>query len=237
MIEIEDFSAYGSGTITWKENGVQQPTDGSTFFEKTYNEAIRFYSEEYDESLYIQKCVRDGVSRTVTFNAPSIEVTKKVYTGCPLYLNGDTVFDNCTSRIYENGAIYCSGNTVLGIDFKFDNDGVLTLSNGYFNFDGTSWTTSGQSIVFGSNASLKITTSTNGKTIIKCSSVTGTITLDVDSGVQDGDTFLIEATDNQLVITDGDWTATPSTSGNITTYTLAKAAVPKPKFRMLYTIG
>ena len=63
------------------------------------------------------------------------------------------------------------------------------------------------------------------------------MSLDVESGVQDSDTFLIEATDNQLVITDGEWTATPSTSGNITTYTLSKATLQKPKFRLLYTVG
>lgn len=129
-----------------------------------------------------------------------------------------------------------------GISIGNNGKNSVTLNNSSVNFDNAGYFLDGDTdyqgpISFTGTSSINVTSNTNGKTIIKASTLTGTVSLDVESGVQDGDIFLIEATDNQLVITDGDWIATPSTSGNITTYTLAKAAVPKPKFRMLYTIG
>lgn len=118
----------------------------------------------------------------------------------------------------------------------------LTFNDASVNFDNAQYNIIDLSgfigkIGFTGTSSINITSNTNGKTLIKATTLTGTITLDAEDGVQDGDSFSIEATDNQLVITDGEWIATPSTSGNITTYTLTKATLQKPKFRLLYTIG
>ena len=131
-------------------------------------------------------------------------------------------------------------NTTTGVDgISIRNNGCnkLILLNASVNFDNAKYDTSSSyigPIEFSGTSAINITTSSVGKTLIKASTLTGTVSLDVEDGVQDGDTFLIQATDNQLVITDGEWTATPSTSGNITTYTLAKAA-PSVKTRFAYT--
>lgn len=131
-------------------------------------------------------------------------------------------------------------NGKYGIYISNSDTNLLTFLDSSVNFDNAIYYTNTNyigRISFTGTSSINVTSNTNGKTIIKASTLTGTVSLDVEDGVQDGDTFLIQATDNQLVITDGEWSATPSTSGNITTYTLSKAATPKPKFRMLYTIG
>lgn len=123
-------------------------------------------------------------------------------------------------------------NTVVegsyyGVSISNNDKNSLTFNNSSVNFDNAEYDTDPNyigPIAFTGNSSINVTQNTNGKTIIKASTLTGTITLDVEDGVQDGDTFLIDTTvSNQLVIIDGDWTATPSTSGNITTYTLSQA--------------
>lgn len=133
--------------------------------------------------------------------------------------------------------IYLNAN-----DISIYNNGYnsITFDNSSVNFDNAIYNPNNKTdgigpIGFTGTSSINVTSNTNGKTIIKASTLTGTVSLDVESDVQEGDTFLIEATDNQLVITDGEWTATPSTVGNVTTYTLAKAG-PSKKFRLFYTV-
>lgn len=237
VIEIQDFSAFGSGIITWSENGVPQPTDGSIHFERTYNEPIKITGVNYGESMWVEPYEDNRGKRTITFNSDEIEVDKKLYIGGPVYLNGQSIiFNNATSEFYSDGSLYLTGNSTLNIVFNFTNNGLLSLAKGSFNFDTTTWSTTSQNVEFGENSSIKITTVSNGKTLIKASTLTGTITLDVDDDVQDGSSFSIEATDNQLTIIDPTgWSITSSTVGNITTYTLAKAGA-KRKFRLLYTI-
>ena len=137
-------------------------------------------------------------------------------------------------KIIVNTDVY--GN-YLGIDIWDNGKNSLTFNNSSVNFDNAVYdedTDYQGPIAFTGTSSINITPDTNGKTIIYASTLTGTVSLDVENGVQDGDTFLIQATDNQLVITDGEWTATPSTVGNVTTYTLAKAG-PSKKHRLFYT--
>lgn len=159
-----------------------------------------------------------------------------------------TDYSSVSSYItFEAPHIIFSNLGTLGIAIIKSSKNKLTFNNSSVNFDNVAYMNQSSAppsfpevrgqISFTGTSSINVTPNTKGKTIIKASTLTGTVFLNVESGVQDGDTFLIEATDNQLVITDGDWIATPSTSGKITTYTLSKAAVPKPKFRMLYTIG
>ena len=124
------------------------------------------------------------------------------------------------------------------ISIRNDENNSITYNNSIVNFDDATWNANVTFVgrmFFTGTSSLNITSNSKGKTLIKASTLAGTITLDVEDGVQEGDTFLIEATDNQLVITDGDWTATPSTVGDVTTYTLSKAR-PSKKFRLFYTV-
>lgn len=139
--------------------------------------------------------------------------------------------------------IFNNLNSSVGIQIRKNNNNKITFNNASVNFDNAKYSIYYRTveayrgdIEFTGTSSINITSNTNGKTIIYSRNLTGTITLDVGSGVQDGDTFLIDATDNQLTITDPTgWTITPSTVGNVTTYTLAKSG-PKRKFRLLYTI-
>lgn len=151
---------------------------------------------------------------------------------------------NSDNSSYQSNIIFESPEIVFnssgwGIIILNNNYNSLTLLDSSVNFDnaiydGSSFGNFYGKIIFSGNSSLNITSNTNGKTIIKASTLTGTVTLDVEDGVQDGDTFSIEATTNNLVITDGEWTATPTTVGNVTTYTLAKAG-PSIKQRLFYT--
>lgn len=122
------------------------------------------------------------------------------------------------------------------VSIRNDENNSITYNNSIVNFDDATWNANATFVgrmFFTGTSSLNITANSKGKTLIQASTLAGTITLDVEDGVQDGDTFLVQATDNQLVITDGEWTATPSTVGNITTYTLAKVA-PVYKTRLIY---
>lgn len=133
--------------------------------------------------------------------------------------------------------IFNTISAIYGISIWNNGKNSVTLKNTSVNFDNAVYDTDTDyvgPIIFDGNSSINITSNTNGKTIIKASTLTGTVSLDVQSGVQEGDTFLIQATDNQLVITNGEWTATPSTVGNVTTYTLSKAG-PSIKQRLFYT--
>lgn len=124
-----------------------------------------------------------------------------------------------------------------GISIWNNGKNSVTFLDSSVNFDNAIYETDSTyigPIAFTGSSSINVTTASNGKMLIKASTLTGTISLDVESGVQDGDTFSIEATTNNLVITDGEWTATPSTVGNVTTYTLAKAG-PSIKQRLFYT--
>lgn len=128
-------------------------------------------------------------------------------------------------------------NSESGVAIRNNGKNSMTLKNASVNFDNVIYSSSAKykgPISFSGTSSINITSNTNGKIIIKASTLTGTVSLDVESGVNDGDTFLIDATDNQLIITDGEWSATPSTVGNVTTYTLAKAG-PSTKQRLFYT--
>lgn len=246
-IEISDFSAYASGTITWYENGVHQPTDGSRVFVKENSDYIHFVTGKYPESIYAEYGYwHNGLKRTITFIAPVITVVGIIENGLELTFVGNTTINCEEIKLQSNeyaqgtyiGTLKVVGNLIISGTITTEDDyGELNVSDGYLNIDNVTWTNSKQNVVFGSNTQLQITSFSNGKTLIKAATVTGTITLDVQSGVNEGDTFSIEATDNQLVITDGEWIATPSTSGNVTTYTLAKATLQKPKFRLLYTVG
>lgn len=148
---------------------------------------------------------------------------------------------------FEAPYIVFSNLGTNGISIIKSTKNKLTFNNSSVNFDNVAYMDQSAApptfpevrgqISFSGKSSINVTSDTNGKTIIKASTLTGTVSLDVEDGVQEGDTFSIEATDNQLVISDGEWTATPSTSGNVTTYTLSKATLQKPKFRLLYTVG
>lgn len=133
--------------------------------------------------------------------------------------------------------IFNTISAIYGISIWNNGKNSVTLKNASVNFDNAKYDTDQDyvgPISFTGTSSINITPNTNGKTIIKTSTLTGTVSLDVQSGVNDGDTFSIEATTNNLIITDGEWTATPSTVGNVTTYTLAKAG-PSKKQRLFYT--
>lgn len=161
-------------------------------------------------------------------------------------LNG-VLLDSTPGSIFPTNAIFEAPkiiiNTVVsgnyyGIAIWNNGSNILTFNNSSVNFDNAEYDYTETDyigpIAFTGNSSINITSNTNGKTIIYASTLTGTVSLDVESDVQDGDTFLIQATDNQLVIIDGEWSATPSTSGNVTIYTLAKAG-PSKKQRLFYT--
>lgn len=175
-------------------------------------------------------------------------VVIREFTSNDLIANQSMTFIGTMELVSTNGTQYPSYITFEAPNIYIEseiyirntaNKNSITFNNSSVNFDDASYSTNTNyigPIGFTGASSLNITSNTNGKTIIKASTITGTVSLDVEDGVQDGDTFSIEATDNQLVITDGDWTATPSTVGNVTTYTLA-TALQKPKFRLLYTIG
>lgn len=230
------FYGYSSGVIDYYIDGVHQPTDGRVHFVLENNEYIYFVPLPAEGRNYgINSQKRSGVDNDYTFTAPIITVDNFRNTGI-VYFNGDTSFTG--DFLFATNYTVINGNAAISTQNIQMIGGVLHLENGYINLDNIVWGNRHSSnFEFGSNAQLQITSSSNGKTLIKATTVTGRITLDVQSGVQEGDTFLIEATDNQLIITDGEWTATPSTSGNITTYTLSKAALQKPKFRLLYTVG
>ena len=160
-------------------------------------------------------------------------------------LNGYVALNSSASQYqYHSYIIFEAPEIVFnssgwGIVILNNNYNSLTLLDSSVNFDnaiydGSSFGNYYGKIIFSGNSSLNITSNTKGKTIIKASTLTGTVSLDVEDGVQDGDTFSIEATTNNLVITDGDWVATPTTVGKVTTYTLTKSA-PSKKQRLFYT--
>jgi len=231
QIEIQDFSAFGSGIVDWSENGVQQPTDGSVHFERTYNEPIKITGVNYGESMWVEPYEGSEGKRTITFNSDEIEVDKKLYIGGLVYLNGQNIiFNNATSDFYSDGSLYLTGNSTLNISFKFSNNGVLSLSNGSNDFNGTIWETNSQNVEFGENSTIKITTASNGKTLIKATTLTGTITLDVDEDVEDGTTFSIEATNNNLIIENAEgYEVTSESVGNVTTYTVSIVSAKEVK--------
>lgn len=193
------------------KNGIVQERkdSGTTLRQFTSNDLIA------NESLTLERyIILDATSRTsypsyISFEAPKIIIDTSIpsnYDGISIWNNGKNSLTFNNSSVNFDNAVY-DGDT----DYQ-----------GPIGFTGTS--------------SINVTSNTNGKTIIKASTLTGTVSLDVEEGVQDGDTFLIDATDNQLVITDGEWTATPSTVGNVTTYTLAKVG-PSKKQMLLYTVN
>lgn len=164
-----------------------------------------------------------------------------------IYCSGSIIFThdallesnggNLRNVIWSSPKIYMNTTVDWGFAIRNNEANSVTFNNSSVNFDNTVYDTDPNyigRIFFTGTSSLNLTANSNGKTLIKASTLSGTITLDVEEGVQDGDTFSIEATDNQLVITDDEWTATPSTVGNVTTYTLAKAG-PSKKQRLFYT--
>lgn len=181
--------------------------------------------------------------------------------GISFELDGDLVEGTSNTQIANNSMTFINGlglSSYAGINprhitfsapkiylnstnIRIRNNGSnsITFDNSSVNFDNAIYNATSQAdrigpINFTGSSSINVTSNTNGKTIIKASTLTGTVYLDVQSGVNAGDTFSIEATTNNLIITDGEWTATPSTVGNVTTYTLAKAG-PSTKQRLFYT--
>lgn len=195
------------GSVAVVNDYYADETNISFYLNGSYTQATNITLEASESITFTGYCGLDSWSsinkRNVTFSAP------KIY----MNITGD-----------------------WGFFIKNDGNNSITFNNSSVNFDNTVYSTDPDYIgrlFFTGTSSLNITSNSNGKTLIHASTLAGTITLEVEDGVQDGDTFLIEATNNQLVITDGEWTATPSTSGNVTTYTLARANTTKT--RLVYT--
>lgn len=232
---VVEIDASSNGVITYYIDGVLQPTAGAAHFTISDNEYIHFHSDEYDEAYWAQS-ISSNENADCEFTAPEITIDG-LYSSRRSIFNGDTTIfgANMNNRQNSFNSNYLRVNGNLTIQTAITNSAIIIINNGYLNTDAATWTSYTGDFQFTGDSSLKITTDSNGKTLIKGGTVSGTITLDVDEGVQDGSTFSIEATDNQIVITDGEWTATPSTVGNVTTYTLAKAG-PSKKFRLFYTV-
>ncbi|MBQ7413733.1 MAG: autotransporter domain-containing protein [Alphaproteobacteria bacterium] len=212
---ITDFSAYGSGIIDYKENGVQAPTDGSAVFTKTDWEQINLGTDDYTQAVYVE------TPEVVVFESNDINVNGDIEnTGTLTFRNKDNTvngntqnagtmtFDGTTGM---NGNITNSGTMTFqngdsAINGGVTNTGTISFQNGIENFDNTDWSSSAGTgtVNFDSNAGIRIGTNTRGKTLVEADTVTGNVNFVIDNGVVDenGLDVSIDANQNSLHVND-----------------------------------
>lgn len=159
-----------------------------------------------------------------------ISTTSITFTG-PTYLYCDSSNPSWYSNItFEAPSIiFNSSNTGIGF---YGNNTSITFNNSSVNFDSVIYENDSAggpgSISFTGTSSISVTVNTNNKTIIKATTLTGEVSLDIDGeSIVDGVSFSIEATTNNLVVNaPTGWVVTPTTDGNVTTYAVTRAALP-----------
>lgn len=176
-------------------------------------------------NLYSQDGWVDGYSSTTLIANESITLT------------GDAILDSYYIETFitlEAPKIYVNATISIRSDGGSNTTNKLIFNNSSVNFDNAEYDTDTDYIgpmSFTGNSSINITASSNNKTLIKVSTLTGNVDLDVDgSSIVESVSFSIQATTNSLIVnTPTGWTVTPSTSGDITTYTVARVQLPNVK--------
>lgn len=176
-------------------------------------------------NLYSQDGWVDGYNSTTLIANESITLT------------GDAILDSYYIETFitlEAPKIYVNATISIRSDGGSNTTNKLIFNNSSVNFDNAEYDTDTDYIgpmSFTGNSSINITASSNNKTLIKVSTLTGNVDLDVDgSSIVESVSFSIQADTNSLIVnTPTGWTVTPSTSGDITTYTVARVQLPNVK--------